>query len=234
MKKNYDIPTLNLKKAPLRQSGLKTQMTVDKISTEQEVGFMSERNIKRTENKQSEMKSISPKKISQNTMNSSINLFFYKNFNKFIQNLYVQDEQDSRKIRRDGKKGSKLANNPYSKEITMTSTMRKSSQNKRNIPPPATKNRMTEVQNQNNTKSSSSFVKTIPKEKDETKKGADLSANIHIKRDLDPKKGKNEDNHKLINKLIKSVSFKTVPGLDLTKVKESQEKYKMKHISPRD
>jgi len=234
MKKNYDIPTLNFKKAPLRRSDFKTQ--IDKISTDQEIGFMSERNAKRIENKHNEMKSTSPKKVSSNlhnTSDSSINLFFYKNFNKFIQNLYIQEEQDTKKSKKDGKKNSKLSNNPYSKEIVaISSTMRKSSQNKRVNQISTTKNRISENQNQNTTKFSSSFVKNSQKE--EIKKGSDVNIHMHLKKNFYSNKEKSEETHKLMSKLLKSASFKTVPGLDLAKVRESQEKYKIKHISPRD
>ena len=247
MKKNYDIPSLNLGSMTARD-GARTQVMTEKNSIDNDPGFNSERSIhKKTDSrKRHDILSSSPKKGQPDQNDPAINLFFYKNFNKFIQNLYVQDEKGCQKLIADGKMDSKLANNPYSKEIAaMNASMKKASQ-------PQTKKTNTSVKHSQNTKNrsnqnhtiiteqkkfSNSFMKpSTPREKDYNKKECETSPRVRLEQNFDLYKKHLEDKdakNKLINNLVKSVSFKGVPTLDLSRVKAG-DKAKTKHFSPRD
>ena len=261
MKKNLEIPTLNLNlnktsAAQKQADSLKTQIVIDKNSIEPELGFMSERSVKKTDgnnppNKKGDFHSISPKKVALNKNDPAINLFFYKNFNKFIQNLYIADDQPtsgtSKKSKRESNtaaavKESKLANNPYSKEIAAVATTankRKPSQNKRTTPQ-AGKNRSIyhqNVTNVNDKKISLSFVspRAGTKEK-EDRRTIDIGKQIRVDKEMETKRYTHDESgeaSKVSNKMVKSVSFKTVPGIDMSKMKMNIERQKTKHISPR-
>ena len=266
MKKNLEIPTLNLNlhnKGSGKHETLKTQIVIDKNSIEPELGFMSERSVKKNEGnnnhtsshhskKGGDFHSISPKKVALNKNDPAINLFFYKNFNKFIQNLYIADEQNAggkkskREINTAPVKESKLANNPYSKEIAAVATSnnkRKPSQNKRSTPQTA-KNRSIyhqNITNINDKKISLSFVspKAGTKEKtEENRRTIDIGKQIRIDKEIETKRYTHDESGevstKMNSKMVKSVSFKAVPGLDMSKMKTSLDRHKTKHISPRE
>lgn len=267
MKKNLEIPTLNLNlnnKGSGKHDTLKTQIVIDKNSIEPELGFMSERSVKKNEGnnhttsnhhhgkKGGDFHSISPKKVALNKNDPAINLFFYKNFNKFIQNLYIADEQNTggKKSKRDintAPKESKLANNPYSKEIAAvatSNTKRKPSQNKRSTPQTA-KNRSIyhqNIANINDKKISLSFVspKAGTKEnKEENRRTIDIGKQIRIDKEIDTKRYTHDESGevstKVNSKMVKSVSFKSVPGLDMSKMKTNLDRHKTKHVSsPRE
>lgn len=114
LKKALNIPNLKLGKVEGDKKANVTSM--DRNNSITQIGFRSERSIK-------DIEAAEAKKNNKDKPETGINFFFYKNFNKFIQNLYIQDEQQILKSKGESlKKSTEKHNsstnlNPYKKEI---------------------------------------------------------------------------------------------------------------------
>jgi len=208
---------------------MRTQGSPERSSSEKGPGFMSERSIHKDMYHKRPESGKNVQKLITEPNDSSVNTFLYKNFNKFIQNVYV-DEQANKKIRPEAKKESKLINNPYSKEITASQIIKKSAQSKRSTASQSTKSRQNQSIGQNTSRNiSQSFGKTSYKEV-ELKRGAELSPRVN--KDFIISTDDKDLKSKIVTKFAKSVSLKTIGTLDLKKTKSEREQWKM--VSPRD
>lgn len=129
-KKNHIIPNLGLNKI-FKPNSLKE-------SPKKASGFHSDRPQQSTKNEDAHPKPrMSERKAPQkDSLQGGINFYLYKNFNKFIQNLYVKnaEQNNKQKSRRSGR--DNLMDNPYVKEIVAASSARKASYNKSSHSPP--------------------------------------------------------------------------------------------------
>ncbi len=102
-------------------SNEKNQSYTDRITTASSTGFRSERsNYKSDPDMSTGGGSTDRSNKEKNDGSNGINFFFYKNFNKFIQNLYIQDELLlKKKFANDKKESEKFTSpntNSYRKE----------------------------------------------------------------------------------------------------------------------
>jgi hypothetical protein len=120
-KKGMNIPNLNLGKVIEKVD--KNHSYSERNNMSSSIGFKSERSIKKadiTGSPDSTDRTPTKAKINKTADNGNgINFFFYKNFNKFIQNLYIQDEQLIKKKLLSEKhiEPTNIPFNPYRKEI---------------------------------------------------------------------------------------------------------------------
>ena len=108
---------MNQAKINEHKSGIIGNHPAEKISSSFTAGFNSERIHHKIDHDflipQKDPPELSELK-KENKDTAGINFFFYKNFNKFIQNLYIQDEQLIKKKINESKKDEKLLH--YKKE----------------------------------------------------------------------------------------------------------------------
>ena len=119
VKKSHNIPNLGLNKI-VKSNTLKE-------SPKKSSGFHSDRPQQSTKTEETHPKPrMSERKASQKESSSQagINFYLYKNFNKFIQNLYVKNA-DKNKLKAKRSARGNLADNPYVKEIVAASSGRK-------------------------------------------------------------------------------------------------------------
>ena len=134
LKKNFNIPLLNVNQTNIHEhkSGNLGNHPSEKISSSFTAGFKSERIHHKIDPdiiiRQKDAREL-PEIKKENKDNSGINFFFYKNFNKFIQNLYIEDEQMIKRKINESKKDEKLL--PYKKESPAKTTKKSTSGNKR-------------------------------------------------------------------------------------------------------
>jgi len=130
-------------------------------------------------------------------LSSSINVYFYKNFNKFIQNLYIQDEKNIQQQLQASKKEEKLVNNPYHKEIVAMSLKRQGTKKPSTAP-----NATSRVPNTTSNKASDGLkrTQTLNSGKSEPKTSNEI-AKKYLVEETGSGKG---------SKLLKSVSLKAM------------------------
>ena len=215
LKKNFNIPLLNVNQAKINNSGIIGNHPPEKISSSFTAGFKSDRVYQKIDHEfvmpQKDPSTEIPEIKKENKDAAGINFFFYKNFNKFIQNLYIEDEQMIQKKINESKKDEKLL--PYKKEPTPVKTAKSTSENKR----PGISS---------STQKSSSIDKALKDFKIEAPRRGASGSNI-----TEAKRYLNESNLKRQNTTISTGNYAT--NISIGESKEDLAKLYLREISSR-
>lgn len=232
MKKNFEIPNLGLSR--VLKDDAQTQLGSDKKEPQLKIsGFRSERSIQIKKNglELSPRPEASERKaLQKDQLQGGINFYLYRNFNKFIQDLYVKNGGDVSKLKLKKKKDEKETE---AKDSTINNSKHLLT-NKSVGAQLGIRNNLTYGKH-NNTE-----LKT---ERNSAKK--DLSYGEALKKinSLSPKKdqkeileivelNKKKQNQVTANKLLSTMTPKGLQQLDFFKLNQS--KGKIKHLSPRE
>jgi len=117
-KKNANVPSLGLQKVLLNDMTT-PQHVSGKPSINEIFGYKSER-VAGDQNLEflAQFNSSEPeRRYKTGSSNNEMNVYLYKNFNKFIQNFYVKNDQAQKQKALESKIKEKYLNHPYQKEL---------------------------------------------------------------------------------------------------------------------
>jgi len=232
VKKGFDIPNLGLNKI-LRPENKTQIIASDKRDIQHQSGFRSERSIQQIQGNEVEsgpMTGMSERKLP--TQEGTANFYLYKNLSKFIQNLGAKNGEPI-KPKAKKKLDDKFINNPYVKELSASQAKKGAS----------TKDLITLQQ----TVSNHHFAFGKPFNKEQRQENS-LKKSIEeeilkyssVSPRRDPKdtfdnikinKQRGEQTERLSHKNNILLSPKAIRHIDA--LKSSQNKERMKHMSPR-
>ena len=198
-------------------SNEKNQSYTERNNSSASLGFRSERSIYHKGDIEQNLTEPGEKFKDKSDPTNGINFFFYKNFNKFIQNLYIQDEQLLKKKLSDKKANEKFLNNPYKKEIDANVTRKSlglaSSLVTKPKPSSAIQNRSTFV-TKPSTSDGTSSKRTLTLE-DEKKSSVPPKSKEETTATLLKESAQNVTSKSM--KSLKPFSYKSIPHLDVGK-----------------
>jgi len=117
-KKNANVPSLGLQRVLLNDMTT-PQHVSGKPSINEILGYKSER-IAGDPNLEflAQFNSSEPERRYKMGSPNEMNVYLYKNFNKFIQNFYVKNDQAQKQKALESKIKEKFSNHPYQRELT--------------------------------------------------------------------------------------------------------------------
>ena len=124
-KRDLNVPSLGLHNVAMKETPT-AQHISGKMSLNEALGYRSERvNGDTALDFLTQYNSSEPERHNKGISSGSandMNVYLYKNFNKFIQNFYVKNEQASKNKALENRIKEKFSNNPYQKELLAAKT----------------------------------------------------------------------------------------------------------------